>query len=82
MTINWTTWNKEVVEKKHDKVWFYRKLYNGEHADLFGRAKDLIEKGEIVGSIIDGKQQTLNVQAPYIIANVSKLKIECTIKRQ
>ncbi|MCK1982220.1 MULTISPECIES: hypothetical protein [Peribacillus] len=73
MTINWTTWNKTVVEKHHDKVWFYRKLYNGDHAELFGRANDLIEKGEIVGNILEGRQKTLNVQAPYIIANVSKL---------
>lgn len=73
MTIIWTTWNKKVVEKHHDKVWFYRKLYNGDHAELFGRAKDLIEKGEIVGNILEGRQKTLNLQAPYIIANVSKL---------
>lgn len=73
MTIKWTKWNEDVVKKTHDKIFYYRDLYEGKHADIFQRAKDLIDKGEIIDTIVEGKQKALNVQTPYIIANVSKL---------
>ncbi|MFB1100897.1 hypothetical protein [Terribacillus sp. JSM ZJ617] len=71
--IEWTKWDSGVIEQYHGPIADYRKLYDGEHIDLFGRAKDLVEKGEIVDSITEGKRQAKNVRPPYIIANVSKL---------
>ncbi|OAK70087.1 hypothetical protein [Lederbergia galactosidilytica] len=73
MTINWTKFDEEVIKKTHGKIYFYRDLYEGNHANLFSRAKDLIEKGEIVDEIIYGTQKSQNVKTPYIIANISKL---------
>lgn len=73
MTINWTKFDEEVIKKTHGKIYFYRDLYEGNHANLFSRAKDLIEKGEIVDEIIFGTQKSQNVKTPYIIANISKL---------
>lgn len=74
MEPKWTEWNKAVIEKTHGKIDFYRDLYEGNHSDLFSRAKELIEKGEIVDNISDGQTtRTKNVQTPYIVANISKL---------
>ncbi len=73
MTIKWEHWSEKVVEEVHGRVYFYRDLYEGNHSQLFHRAKNLIEKGEIVESIVEGRQKALNVQTPYIVANISKL---------
>lgn len=73
MTIDWKEFNNETVTKTHGKVHFYRDLYEGNHSQLFSRAKRLIEKGEIVDEIIYGTKESQNVQTPYIVANVSKL---------
>jgi hypothetical protein len=73
MTIKWKEWNEKVIEETHGRVYFYRQLYDGDHAQLFSRAKQLIEKGEIIDNIVEGKHQAKNVQTPYIIANISKL---------
>ncbi|WP_339233837.1 hypothetical protein [Oceanobacillus sp. FSL W7-1281] len=73
MTIDWKEFNNETVTKTHGKVHFYRDLYEGNHSQLFSRAKRLIEKGEITDEIIYGTHESQNVQTPYIIANVSKL---------
>ncbi|UAK17566.1 hypothetical protein [Sporolactobacillus terrae] len=71
--INWTEWSEGVIEQFHGHVWFYRDLYEGKHADLFPRAKNLIDKGEITDQIMRGRHYAQNVQTPYIIANISKL---------
>jgi hypothetical protein len=71
--IEWTKWGEEVIKQYHGPIADYRKLYDGEHTDLFGRAKDLVDKGEIVDNITEGKRQAQNVRPPYIIANVAKL---------
>lgn len=73
--INWEkiTWSDDVITDKHGDVFTYRNLYNGKHVELFPRAKDLIDKGEITGNIEHGRARAQNVQTPYIIANVSKL---------
>lgn len=73
MTIKWDKWNKDVIEKAHGKVDFYRDLYEGKHSELFSRAKELIDKGEIVDNIVEGTLKARNVQTPYIVANISKL---------
>ncbi|POD46277.1 hypothetical protein BKM15_25895 [Pseudomonas syringae pv. syringae] len=73
MTIKWEKWNQDIVKKIHGNVWFYRDLYEGNHSQIFSRAKNLIDKGEILDNIIDGPVKALNVQTPYIMANVAKL---------
>ncbi|MBP3950330.1 hypothetical protein [Bacillus suaedae] len=73
MTIKWTKWNREEIKKIHGQVYFYRDLYEGDHSNLFERAKSLIDKGEIIDSIIQGNQRAQNVRTPYLIANISKL---------
>ncbi len=73
MTIEWKKFDESVIEKTHGKIHFYRDLYEGNHSKLFSRAKELIEKGEIVDVIIYGTQKSQNVKTPYIIANISKL---------
>ncbi|WP_445506802.1 hypothetical protein [Niallia sp. 03190] len=73
MTTKWTKWNEEIVKKTHGEIYIHRDMYTGNHANIFQRAKDLIEKGEIIDNIVGGKQRAINVQTPYIIANVSKL---------
>lgn len=73
MTINWKKWNQSIVKDIHGDVWFYRDLYEGNHSKIFSRARNLIEKGEIIDNIIDGPVKSKNVQTPYIMANVSKL---------
>lgn len=73
MTIKWEKWDKTNITDVHGNVYFYRQLYEGDHGELFPRAKELIANGEIIGNIIDGTQKSINVRTPYIIANVSKL---------
>lgn len=73
MTIKWEKFDETVIKKTHGDVYFYRDLYEGNHSNIFSRAKDLIEKGEIVDNIIFGTQKAQNVQTPYIVANICKL---------
>lgn len=73
MTISWNKFDEAVIKKTHGDVFFYRDLYEGNHSKIFSRAKDLIEKGEIVDEIIYGTKKAQNVQTPYIVANISKL---------
>lgn len=68
----WTEWNETVVKDAHGDIHNYRKLYNGQHIDLFPRAKRLIEEEEAYDADeIDGKVSA-NVKTPYIIANLAK----------
>ncbi|MGD6993991.1 hypothetical protein [Sutcliffiella horikoshii] len=73
MTIKWTEWSKKTIEEVHGKVYFYRDLYEGKHINLFARAKKLVDSGEIVDNILEGRSGAKNVQTPYIVANISKL---------
>jgi hypothetical protein len=73
MSIKWEKWDKKEVEAVHGDIFFYRDLYEGEHASLFPRAKRLIEDGEVVDSLLHGNHVGKQVQTPYIVANVSRL---------
>lgn len=72
----WKRFDKAEIEKTHGSIYFYRDLYNGYHSKIFKRAKDLIEKGEIVDNIIYGQKAAQNVTTPYIVANISKIIAE------
>lgn len=73
MSIKWEKWSEKEVKDVHGDIFYYRDLYEGEHANLFPRAKRLIEEGEVVDSLMHGKHVASQVQTPYIIANVSRL---------
>jgi hypothetical protein len=76
MTIKWTKWTDAVIRKQHGKIKTYRKLYDGEHVDLFPRAKDLVDNGEIYELITEGEVRAKNIKTPYIVANVSKMIVD------
>lgn len=71
--IEWKRFDEDTVTATHGNVYYYRKLYEGRHSEVFERAKNLIENGEIVDNIINGVPKTGNVKTPYIVANICKL---------
>ncbi|WP_342537343.1 hypothetical protein [Sporosarcina sp. FSL K6-3508] len=73
MPLEWKKFDEKTVTELHGNVYYYRKLYEGRHSEIFERAKELIEKGEIVDNIINGVPKTANVKTPYIVANICKL---------
>ncbi len=76
MTIIWDKFDEQTIKDTHENIYFYRDLYEGDHAKLFSRARDLIEKGEIIDSLVEGPKKAQNVQTPYIIANIPKIIAE------
>ncbi|MFQ3906193.1 hypothetical protein ABLV94_13615 [Staphylococcus sp. Mo2-7] len=44
----WVKFDKEVIKQVHDDMYYYRGLYEGRHHELFPRAINLIEQGEII----------------------------------
>lgn len=73
MPLEWKKFDEKTVTELHGNVYYYRKLYEGRHSEIFERAKELIENGEIVDNIINGVPKTANVKTPYIVANICKL---------
>jgi len=69
----WSKFDGSVIEETHGSIFYYRDLYEGKHAQIFPRAKHLIEQGEITDNIMYGSRQAQNVQTPYIVANICKL---------
>lgn len=76
MKNQWTKWTEKVVKEAHGDIQMYRDLYDGNHAQIFERARDLIEKGEITDQIIYGERIAKNVKTPYLMANVSKMIVD------
>ncbi len=76
MTIEWKNWDDKTITEKHGDIFLHRDLYEGNHAELFPRAKDLIDNGEITDRYYNGPVKAKNVQTPYIIANLCKLIAE------
>ncbi|MTW85616.1 hypothetical protein F3157_08060 [Virgibacillus dakarensis] len=70
---NWTKFDEDTIKKVHGHIFYYRDLYEGKHSEIFPRAKNLIEKGEIIDNIMYGTQQAQNIKTPYIVANICKL---------
>ena len=68
--------SKTDITELHGDVEIYRKLYDGHHGELFERAKNLIQNGEITDRIENGVQAARNVRTPYIVANVSKVIVD------
>lgn len=71
---NWLSFGRETIEAIHGNMYYYRDLYDGKHHELFPRAKNLIERGEIVDVYADDKGGTAkNIRTPYIMLNISKI---------
>lgn len=61
------TFSNTDITDVHGDMFFYRKMYRGNHAEIFERAKDLVEKGEAVDAIRFGSQRRASIlQTPYI----------------
>lgn len=73
---DWTKFDKSVIKAIHDDMYYYRKLYKGEHAELFPRAVNLIEKGEIIDNLRYGERRGKNVTTPYLMLNVCKMIVD------
>lgn len=76
MTIKYKEFNKHFIEDRHGKLYFYRDMYEGNHAKIFPRAQKLIDDGELIDNILNKQMDVPFVQTPYIVANVAKLIIE------
>lgn len=76
MTLKWTKWTDSEIKAIHGSIKKYRMLYDGDHSQLFERAKRLIEQGEITDQIFEGNTVAKQIQSPYIVANVSKMIVD------
>ncbi|TDM18118.1 hypothetical protein [Macrococcoides canis] len=72
----WKKFDKEVIKEKHDDMYFYRDLYDGKHASIFPRAKELISKGEIIDILQYGEYNAKNVMTPYLMLNICKIIVD------
>lgn len=71
---NWLSFGRETIKAIHGDMYYYRDLYDGNHHEIFPRAKNLIERGEIVDVYDDsGKDSPKNVRTPYLMLNISKI---------
>lgn len=68
--------NKDDIQKYHDDVDIYRNLYEGNHSQLFSRARHYIKTGEITDEIQHGAVTSKHIKTPYIVANISKLIVD------
>lgn len=74
---DWKTFGKDVIVDIHGDMYYYRNLYEGNHHEIFPRAINLINRGEIVDVYADDKiNSPKNVRTPYIMLNVSKIIVD------
>ena len=74
---DWQTFGKDVIIDIHGDMYYYRNLYEGNHHEIFPRAINLINCGEIVDVYADDKiNSPKNVRTPYIMLNVSKIIVD------
>lgn len=73
--IEWKKWDKSIIRGEHGEIFYYRDLYEGNHAEIFPRAVKHIKDGEIISDLMEiaksGKSTKGHI--PYIVANVSRL---------
>lgn len=72
---SWKKWDDSIIKDTHGDVRLYRDLYYGRHGNIFERAKELIQNGEIVDNLYSGitRNPRGNVKTPYIVANACKV---------
>lgn len=74
---DWRVFGKQTIVDVHGDMYYYRDLYEGNHAEIFPRAKNLIRRGEIIDLYADGNTNSpKNVRTPYIMLNVSKMIVD------
>lgn len=76
MSISYKKFDEKFIEEKHGRLYFYRKLYQGKHSEVFERAAKLIDEGEIIDNLLNKSPETMYNKTPYIVANIVKLIID------
>ena len=71
--MDFTRFDESKIKELHGDMYTYRKLYKGDHAEIFERAKELIEKGEVIDYLQNGLKRGNNVKTPYLVYNISKI---------
>ncbi|MFO3693631.1 hypothetical protein [Staphylococcus felis] len=75
--LTWQQFSKETIKSTHGDMYYYRNLYEGKHHELFPRAKELIEKGEIIDVYSNANNYTSkNVRTPYIMLNICRVIVD------
>lgn len=73
----WVKFDKEVIKQVHDDMYYYRGLYEGRHHELFPRAINLIEQGEIIDVYsTQNEVASKNVRTPYLMINISRVIVD------
>lgn len=74
----WQVFGRETIVDIHGDMYYYRDLYEGNHHNLFPRAKNLIKRGEIIDVYADkdGNPSAKNIRTPYIMLNVAKMIVD------
>lgn len=74
---NWKAFGHETIVDVHGDMYYYRDLYEGNHHEIFPRAINLINRGEIVDVYAEGSiDSPKNVRTPYVMLNISKIIID------
>lgn len=73
----WVKFDKRIIKQVHDDMYYYRALYEGRHHELFPRAVNLIEQGEIIDVYSTQNEiASKNVRTPYLMINISRVIID------
>lgn len=73
----WVKFDKGIIKQVHDDMYYYRALYEGRHHELFPRAVNLIEQGEIIDVYSTQNEiASKNVRTPYLMINISRVIID------
>lgn len=73
----WRQFSRNTIKNVHGDMYYYRSLYEGRHHELFPRAKELIEKGEIIDVYSNaGEYTSKNVRTPYIMFNICRVIVD------
>lgn len=73
----WRQFSRNTIKDVHGDMYYYRSLYEGRHHELFPRAKELIEKGEIIDVYSNaGEYTSKNVRTPYVMFNICRVIVD------
>lgn len=73
MTRTYKIFDEDFIEDFHDRIFMYRKLYQGKHGEIFKRAERLIQEGQAIDNVLKHQKEGVNMPTPYIVANFAKL---------
>lgn len=74
---HWLSFGRETIKAVHGDMYYYRNMYDGNHHEIFPRAKNLIERGEIIDVYDDdGTDSPKNVRTPYLMLNIGKIIVD------